>query len=243
MKNIAELNLKAKKYIIFDLDGTLIDSIGIWNKTDKKILEEYGDVIIDLDTIQKERDTFLHNNQSSDIYLSYCEYLINKYNLSFKDPSKLLSIRWDLSGKTLEEIEYKPYVPELILKLKELGFTLILATMTTQVQLDIYEKKNKKMINEMNIKEVFDLITRKEDVKNKKPDPEIYYKVMNHFNAKKEECLVFEDSYTGVLASHNAGIECVNIYDKYADIDREEINKITDYSIKSYKEILDIIEI
>lgn len=243
MKNITELNLKAKKYIIFDLDGTLIDSIGIWNKTDKKILEEYGDINIDLDTIQKERDTFLHNNQSSDIYLSHCEYLINKYNLSIKDPSKLLSIRWDLSGKILEEIEYKPYVPELILKLKELGFTLILATMTTQVQLDIYEKKNKKMLNKMNIKEAFDLITKKEDVHNKKPDPEIYYKVMNHFNAKKEECLVFEDSYTGVLASHNAGIECVNIYDKYADIDREEINKITDYSIKSYKEILDIIEI
>ena len=40
-------------------------------------------------------------------------------------------------------MDFKPDVPELILKLKRLGFTLVLATMTTQVQLDIYSKKNK----------------------------------------------------------------------------------------------------
>lgn len=34
MKKLSELNLKDKKYIIFDLDGTLIDSIGVWNRTD-----------------------------------------------------------------------------------------------------------------------------------------------------------------------------------------------------------------
>ena len=37
MKNINEINLKNKKYLIFDLDGTLIDSIGIWNDIDKKL--------------------------------------------------------------------------------------------------------------------------------------------------------------------------------------------------------------
>lgn len=69
--------------------------------------------------------------------------------------------------------------------------------MTTQVQLDIYSKKNRKMLQQMNIEEVFDLITRKEDVQNKKPNPEIYNKIMQHYNAKPEECLIFEDSYTG----------------------------------------------
>lgn len=111
-------------------------------------------------------------------------------------------------------MDFKPYVVELILKLKGLGFTVVLATMTTQVQLDIYSKKNKKMLQQMNIEEVFDLITRKEDVQNKKPNPEIYNKIMQYYKAKPEECLIFEDSYTGVLASNNAGIEVVNIYDK-----------------------------
>ena len=42
MKKLSELKLKGKKYIIFDMDGTLIDSIGVWNQTDQRLIEEYG---------------------------------------------------------------------------------------------------------------------------------------------------------------------------------------------------------
>ncbi len=242
MKNLKELNLKDKKYIIFDMDGTLIDSIGVWNRTDQKLIEEFGGMSISLDDIQTERDAFLHSNQASDIYLAYCEYLIKKYDFSIQDAEKLLKIRWDKSGEILEnEMDFKPDVVDLILRLKDLGFTLVLATMTTQVQLDIYSRKNKKMVEQMNIVNVFDLITRKEDVKNKKPNPEIYNKIMQHYNANPNECLIFEDSYTGVLASNNAGIEVVNVYDKYADVDRDKINEITDYSITKYKEFIDLV--
>lgn len=242
MKKLNELDLKSKKYIIFDLDGTLIDSIGVWNITDQKIIKEYGNKEINLEKIQADRDEFLHNNQESDIYLAYCDYLINEYDLTIKNADELLKIRWDESGRILEEeMDFKPNVVELILTLKELGFILILATMTTQVQLDIYSKKNKKMLEQMNIFEVFDLITRKEDVKLKKPNPEIYNKVIEYYHTSPDECLIFEDSYTGVLASKNAGIEVVNIYDKYADIDRDKINSITDYSIVDYKEFISYI--
>lgn len=242
MKELNKLRLKDKKYIIFDMDGTLIDSIGVWNITDQKLIEEYGGMNINLDDIQLERDAFLHSNQDSDIYFAYCEYLIKKYGFNIKDAQQLLRIRWDKSGEVLQkEMDFKPNVVELILKLKSLGFIVALATMTTQVQLDIYSKKNRKMLQQMNIEEVFDLITRKEDVQNKKPNPEIYNKIMQHYNAKPEECLIFEDSYTGVLASNNAGIEVVNVYDKYADLDRDKINEITDYSIKNYKEFIDFV--
>ena len=242
MKKLSKLRLKDKKYIIFDMDGTLIDSIGVWNMTDQKLIEEYGGININIDDIQLERDAFLHSNQDSDIYLAYCEYLIKKYGFNIKDAQQLLRIRWDKSGEVLEkEMNFKPNVVELILKLKSLGFIVALATMTTQVQLDIYSKKNRKMLQQMNIEEVFDLITRKEDVQNKKPNPEIYNKIMQHYNARPEECLIFEDSYTGVLASNNAGIEVVNVYDKYADLDRDKINEITDYSIKNYKEFIDFV--
>ena len=243
MNNLNTLKIKNKKYIIFDMDGTLIDSIGVWNITDQKLIVEYAGITIDLDTIQLERDSFLHSNQDSDIYVAYCEYLIKKYGFSIQNAEQLLNIRWDKSGEVLEsEMDFKPDVVELISKLKSLGFTLVLATMTTQVQLDIYSKKNKKMLKQMDISQVFDLITRKEDVKNKKPDPEIYNMIMKHYNANPNECLIFEDSYTGVLAGKNASIEVVNIYDKYADLDRDNINAITDYSIANYRQFIDYLE-
>lgn len=242
MKKLNDLKLKNKKYLIFDLDGTLIDSIGIWNKVDQEVIQEYGNMTIDLNNIQIERDEFLHNNMDSDIYLTYCDYLIKKYGLSIHDPKKLLEIRWEKSGVILEnEMDFKEGSVEVILRLKSLGFTLVLATMTTQVQLDILSKKNKTMLNKLNILETFDLITKKEDVKNKKPDPEIYNKIMQYYKIEPSECLIFEDSYTGVLAGKNAGIEVVNVYDKYADVDRKRIEKLADYSIKNFNEFLEFI--
>ncbi len=242
MKDIRKLELKRKKYIIFDMDGTLIDSIGVWNLTDQQLILEYGHKTVDLNSIQRQRDAFLHSNQNSDIYLAYCQFLIDKYGLDISSAAELLKRRWDKSGEILEfTMDFKPNVVELIYKLKKLGFILVLATMTTQVQIDIYSRKNKKMLQQMNICDVFDLITRKEDVQNKKPSPEIYDKIVRHFHATREECLIFEDSYTGVLAAKRAGIDVVNVYDKYADVDRDKIDQITDYKINDYQELIDLI--
>ena len=240
MKTIDKLDIESKKYIIFDLDGTLIDSIGIWNITDYKLIKKYSGKSVDLFKIQQFRDDFLNTHVDHDIYLSFCDYLIKKYHFNGISKEELLQDRWKISGDILEnEMDYKDGVVPFIFRLKELGYKVILATMTTDVQMDIYTRKNKKMMEQLNILDTFDYIIKKEDVSKKKPDPEIYLKVLDIFQANKEECLIFEDSYTGVLAAKNAGIEVVNIYDSYADIDRDKIRNITDYEINSYDEILD----
>lgn len=242
MKGLSKLNLKNKKYIIFDLDGTLVDSMGIWNISDQMLIEKYGQVHKDLETIQIDRNAFLHKNQEGDTYVKYLKYLIEKYNFSIKDYNKLTIIRKKIVDLLGAEVDFKPDVVELILKLKNLGFIIILATMSSQNELDIYTKKNKKMIKQMDIERTFDLILTVNDVENKKPHPEMFNKIVQYYNTTPNECLIIEDSYTGILASKNAGIEVINIYDKYADIDRDKINELTDYSIKEYKELIDLID-
>lgn len=66
--------------------------------------------------------------------------------------------------------------------------------------------------------------------------------IMQHYNASPSDCLIFEDFYTDILTNKKAGIEVVNVYDKYADVNRKEIDEIADYKIMSYKEFIDFID-
>ena len=76
--------LENKKVIIFDLDGTLIDSIGIWNEIDKKLIEKIGGKEDNEVFIAEQRDIKLKEFRAAeDAYLEYCGYLKEQYNSSF----------------------------------------------------------------------------------------------------------------------------------------------------------------
>lgn len=70
---------KNKKVIIFDMDGTLIDSVGIWNKTDEILIKKLSNnEEIKVNNIQQIRDNVLAQCKTENIYLEYCEYLGKK---------------------------------------------------------------------------------------------------------------------------------------------------------------------
>ena len=84
--------IKDKKVIIFDLDGTLIDSIGVWNDIDEELIKTRGNGKIDKVDIANQRDSKLKEySKSEDAYLEYCGFLKEKYNskMSKEDIKKL----------------------------------------------------------------------------------------------------------------------------------------------------------
>lgn len=187
------------------------------------------------------RNYFLENNYGTDIYVEYCGFLKDKYNINIAK-EEIFEIRKKISHEYVKSVSFRSYISFVLKKLKEMGFILVLATASTQNEILVYSRENKNMLREANISDVFDLIVTKENVKEKKPSPEVYLYVLDYFHARSDECLVFEDSLLGIMASKGAGIETINIYEEYSDCDREKINELADYMIRDYSEFLDIIE-
>lgn len=234
---------KDKKVIIFDMDGTLIESVGIWNQIDEEVIKTIGDGTIDDVNVQSQRDNTLKKfNNAKDPYLEYCRFLKDKYksNLSAEEIHKL---RNKITENYMrKEVRYKKDADKVIKKLKELGFKLAIGTTTRRWNIETYDSENENIISKCRFKDMFDIIVAKEDVSKRKPDPEVHEKIMNYLQVKPEECLIIEDSLLGVESAKNAGIDVVTIYDKYSDSDREEINKISKYNFASFEEILKYID-
>lgn len=229
---------KNKKLIIFDMDGTLIDSVGIWNEVDSKLIESIGGIITD-ENIQVQRDQTLKRFKDGDIYLEYCRFLKEKYNSSFSAEeiyAKRKEIAYDYM---INVVDFKPNAEIVIKRLKELGFILAIGTTTRRWNLDRYNKDNKKMMEKCILNDYFDIILAKEDVEKRKPDPEVHFKILEALNVRREEALVIEDSLIGVEAAKNASIECAIIYDKYSDSEREEIKNLSQYYFNDFNEMLE----
>ena len=89
--------LENKKVIIFDLDGTLIDSIGVWNDIDVKLINTVGSIKFDNCNIGKIRDEKLKEFRNTpDAYLEYCGFLKDRYK-SDKSKEEIKKLRYEIA--------------------------------------------------------------------------------------------------------------------------------------------------
>ena len=173
---------------------------------------------LDETSLQKQRDILLRTfSKAENPYLEYCKTLGKKYH-SELSAEQILKLRYDVAQDYLKnKVDYKPYADEFIRKLKEENFVLAIASTTRRDNMRIYQKQNENIMKKAAIDDYFSLVLTREDVKEMKPNPEVFLKVVEELKVKKEECLIFEDTLVGVEAAKNAGIEVVAMYDKYSD--------------------------
>ena len=199
-------NIKA---VIFDMDGILLDSETICDKTWILALKEFN--IIDTnDTINKCRGT-----NKTDSILILKKYFGNEF-----DAEKFFS----RTSELFHEIEFSqgiplmPYAKEILEYLKQNQYRIALASSTR------YQTVKRQLTN-AGLIEYFETITTGDMVEHSKPDPEIYKKAINSLKLSPEDCIAVEDSPNGIKSAYNANLKVVMIPDKIQPT--EEISKLT----------------
>lgn len=232
--------LQNLELVIFDLDGTLIDSNGVNNEIDVELVRSMGEAKSSEEIIM-ERDSILKIKNMGDIYLNYCEYLRKKYNSNLL-AEEILKLRRNISRKFLKDVKYKENADMLIKYLKDQNIKIALATVSSRETLNIYLNENEHMRQKCDLQKYFDFIVTKDDVILKKPNPEVYNIIIDKFKINDlTKCLVIEDSLSGIIAAKKAQIPVIAIYDKYSDNDREKINRFSDYNVKNYKMLIELL--
>ncbi|OTG76632.1 haloacid dehalogenase [Acinetobacter sp. ANC 4169] len=234
---------QGKKLICFDLDGTLIDSVGIWNQVDATLIQQLSNIEVDLNAIQQQRDLQLKIfRQSADPYLEYCAYLNELYGFDL-GKEEVKTRRYAISRHFLDHVvELKPQAELLIQALKHQGMQLALTTTTSVYNIQRYQDNNQNINQKISFNDDFDSMLTRENVENIKPHPEMYLKALQHFDVQAEDCLIIEDSLIGVEAANNAGIDVVAIYDQYSTHEIEEIKAKADYFVEDFAALLSFIK-
>lgn len=222
------------------MDGTLIDSIGIWNQVDCALMAAMGGPAEEEMAVGRRRDDFLSaHGDDENPYLSYCLFLAKRCGCSWSG-EEVLRKRYEISRDFLiHQVDYKKGAPEVIKRLHALGKTLVIATTTKRANMDIYRHLNENIRRKAPLDRYFTVIYTREDVSSIKPSPEVHEKLMKNLGVKREDCFIFEDSLAGVEAAEAAGIPVGVMYDRYSEGDREKLQEMGSCWYNSWQDVLE----
>ena len=212
------------KGVLLDMDGVIFDTEKAYLDTWTKVFKSYG---YDL-----KRETYIS------IMGTGRDNAIRTFKSTFGDDLPIEEMYKD-KDRILKEIKESGRVPmkkgaeEILTYLKENNIRTALATSARMWRAEIQLKM-------AGIKELFDDVVCGDEIKNLKPDPEIFLKAAEKIGVNPSECIVIEDSPAGINAAYNAGMFPIHVEDlKEAD---EAILKCCKANFKNLDEIREYIK-
>ncbi len=208
--------------VLFDVDGTLIDSMGIWKDIDRIYLEDHGiempaglqKALAGL-SIKQTADYFrevLGVNETQEQMLADWNDLAYQY-YRYKIDVKEDAVRW------LDEISGR-------------GLKMAVCTSNTR-------HLAMTVLTHRDILKYFKVVLTGEDVVIGKPNPYIYLKAARDLGLHYDRCIVFEDIAEGILAGKKAGMRVCAVQDRFSDDQEQQKKELADYYINSFRDIFE----
>lgn len=211
------------KYVIFDMDGVLINSEPVTVKAAIKALSEVG-----ISATPEEFKPYIGAGED--------KFIIETCQKHKKDAliTRAMGRLYELFNQyVFKDLTVYPSVHKVLADLKKSGYHLCIASSSAAEKLAVSLKAAK--IDP----ELFDVIITGSDVSEKKPSPEIYFTAMDELDADPEECIIIEDAINGIRAAMESGAFCFGVTTSFSrdTLEKEEPDFIGD----DIAELLDIL--
>jgi HAD superfamily hydrolase (TIGR01509 family) len=210
------------KAVIFDVDGTLIDSMWIWRQVDIEFLGKRGIPLPE--SLQAEIEG-----------MSYSETAIY-FKARFDLPDSLEEIKeeWRLMAEDYYKfhIKLKSGAKEFLKLLYDKDYPIGIATSNSRELVD-------NMLENHDIRQYFSIIRTSCEVDKGKPHPDVYLKVAEDMGLEPRHCLVFEDTVSGVMAAKSAGMKVFAMADEVSEESKDKLIEMTEGYIHSFDEVME----
>ena len=202
---------------IFDLDGTLLDSMDIWEKIDIAFLSKRG--------------LTAPANYVAEIcarsFEDAARYTIDLFGLS--ESTSAIIEEWNAMAahEYANNVRLQPYAFDYLLRLKAANIKLATATA-------LPEKLYMPCLANNKVLDLFDALCSTDEVKRGKDSPDVFLLASNKLQVPAQNCIVFEDVLPAVKSAKQAGMIVYGVYDKYSAHNAAEIKAIADGYITDF---------
>ena len=200
------------KGAIYDMDGTLLDSMQYWDTVGKEYLERRGITV----------DEKTENNILNIGILRFSEFCRKNYGMDVTYEEVLYDIHAIMEEKYETVVTLKTGAKEMLERFKQNGVKMCVATATEQ-------STAKKVLKKLGILDYFSEVFTSTMVGKGKESPLIYETALSHLGTPKDETYIFEDAWYAINTAHNNGFKVVGIEDANTVIPTSEIVPLCDY--------------
>ena len=207
------------KGAIFDFDGTLFDSMFVWETAGEAYLTSLG--------IQPKEN--LQNSLKSMSLVQSAIYIAEKYSLKLDVQEIMDGINKTVENFYFYTVEPKQGVIEFLKLLKSMNVKMCIATATDRYQVEAALKR-------CDMDKYFSEIFTCTEVGFGKDEPIIFQKAMEHLDTSKDDTVIFEDAYHAVKTAKSNGFLTVAVYDS-SERRQSEIRTLTDCYLEDFTQV------